>query len=104
MLSHTKLASTMADASLRQIETLAPGQLLFETRTDADLDLHVVLRGDLRLHRDRGPRDVWLGPGDIVGEIGFVLGTPRTADVRAGDGGAAVWHVERGRFLGQPPA
>jgi transglutaminase-like putative cysteine protease len=110
MLSQTKLASTMADASLRQIEALGdvrevgPGQLLFETREDADLDLHVVVRGDLRLRRSHGPRDVWLGPGDIVGEIGFVLGTPRTADVRAGDGGAAVWHVQRGRFLGQPPA
>jgi transglutaminase-like putative cysteine protease len=110
MLSQTKLASTMADASLRQIESLgelrdvAPGQLLFDTRADADLDLHVVLRGDLRLHRSRGPRDVWLGPGDIVGEIGFVLGTPRTADVRAGEAGASVWHVQRERFLGQPPA
>lgn len=110
MLSQTKLASTMPDASLRQIEALgevcklAPGQPLFDTHADASLDLHVVLRGDLRLHRNHGSRDVWLGPGDIVGEIGFVLGTPRTADVRAGDGGASVWHVERGRFLGQPPA
>jgi transglutaminase-like putative cysteine protease len=110
MLSHTKLASTLADASLRQIEALgevrqvAPGQLLFDTCADANLDLHVVLRGDLNLHRNHGARDVWLGPGDIVGEIGFVLGTPRTADVRAGEGGARVWHVERGTFLGRPPA
>jgi CRP-like cAMP-binding protein len=110
MLSQTKLASTTADASLRRLEPLgevrqvAPGELLFDARTDADLDLHVVLRGDLRLRRSGGARDVWLGPGDIVGEIGFVLGTPRTAEVRAGDGGASVWHVERARFLGQPPA
>jgi CRP-like cAMP-binding protein len=110
MLSQTKLASTMADASLRQIEALgevrqvAAGQPLFDTHADASLALHVVLRGDLQLHRNHGSRDVWLGPGDIVGEIGFVLGTPRTADVRAGEGGASVWHVERGKFLGRPPA
>lgn len=110
MLSQTKLASTMADGSLRQIEALgevrqvAAGQPLFDTHADASLDLHVVLRGDLQLHRTHGARSVWLGPGDIVGEIGFVLGTPRTADVRAGEGGASVWHVERGKFLGRPPA
>jgi hypothetical protein len=109
MLSQTKLASTMADASLRQIETLGevrqlgPGEPLFDARAHANLDLHVALRGDLRLQRASARREVWLGPGDIVGEIGFVLGTPRTADVRAGDGGASVWHVERGAFLGRPP-
>lgn len=110
MLSQTKLASTMSDASLRQIEGLgelrevAPGQPIFRTQADADLDLHVVLRGDLLLHRNHGARDVWLGPGDIVGEIGFVLGTPRTAEVRAGGGGAAVWHVPRATYLGRPPS
>src|SRR5512132_198287 len=62
MLSQTKLASTMPDASLRQIEALgevcklAPGQPLFDTHADASLDLHVVLRGDLRLHRNHGSR------------------------------------------------
>jgi transglutaminase-like putative cysteine protease len=108
MLSQTKLAATMSDASLRQIEALgdvrdvAPGEPLFDVRADR-LDLHVVLRGDLSLHRDRGSREVWLGPGDIVGEIGFVLGTPRTADVRAGASGASVWRVSRGTYLGEPP-
>jgi hypothetical protein len=109
MLSQTKLASTMSDEWLRQIEALgdvrevAPGQPLFRTHSEADLDLHVVLRGDLRLLRNHGGRDVWLGPGDIVGEIGFVLGTPRTAEVLAGGFGASVWHVPRATYLGQPP-
>jgi transglutaminase-like putative cysteine protease len=108
MLSQTKLAATMSDATLRQIEALgqvsevAPGQPLFDAHADA-LDLQVVLRGDLHLHRNPGSRDVWLGPGDIVGEIGFVLGMPRTADVRAGTSGASVWHVSRATYLGQPP-
>lgn len=109
MLSQTKLASTMSDSSLRQIEALGqvrevpPGQPLFDAQGDTNLDLHVVLRGDLRLVRNHGGRDVWLGPGDIVGEIGFVLGTPRTADVRAGETGASVWHVSRARYLDRPP-
>jgi CRP-like cAMP-binding protein len=109
MLSQTKLAATLSDASLRQIEALGevrevgPGEPLFDARYDA-LDLHVVLRGDLRLQRSTpGTRGVWLGPGDIVGEIGFILGTPRTAEVRAGESGAAVWRVARGRYLDEPP-
>jgi CRP-like cAMP-binding protein len=110
MLSQTKLASTMSDASLRQIEALgevravAAGQPLFDSRSGADLDLNVILRGDLHLHVNHGTRDVWLGPGDIVGEIGFILGTPRTAEVRAGDSGAAVWRVARSKYLRDPPA
>jgi hypothetical protein len=109
MLSQTKLASTMSDASLRQIEALGEvrdvpaGQPLFAANGDADLDLNVVLDGDLHLHRNHGARDVWLGPGEIVGEIGFVLGMPRTAEVRAGDHGASVWHVARSKYCGHPP-
>jgi CRP-like cAMP-binding protein len=110
MLSQTKLASTMSDAALRQIEALGQvrelpsGEPLFDSHADASLDLSVVLRGDLHLHRNHGARDVWLGPGDIVGEIGFVLGTPRTAEVRAGGYGASVWSVPRAKYLAEPPA
>ena len=112
MLTQTKLASTLTDAALRQVEPLGElrdvpaGQPVFLDEQEAsNLDLFVVLRGDLHLRRGQGQesREVWLGPGEIVGELGFVLGTPRTADVRAGPDGATVWHVPRGRYLGEPP-
>jgi hypothetical protein len=107
ILSQTKLASTMTDEALRAVEALgqrrvlAPGQRLFEVNSTADLDLHVVLAGELHLQRQER-RPLWLGPGEVVGEIGFVLGMPRTADVRAGEGGCTVWHVPRSVYLGAP--
>jgi CRP-like cAMP-binding protein len=107
-LSQTKLASTMSDALLRQVETLgqirevAAGEALFDARADSSIDLHVVVRGELAVRLQNG-REVWLGPGDIVGEIGFILGTPRTAEVRAGPSGAAVWRVARAAYLDRPP-
>jgi transglutaminase-like putative cysteine protease len=102
-LSQTKLASTMTDEALRLVEPLgeyrgfAAGQELFDTRNHAELDLHVIVRGHFHLERPGGV-PVWLGPGDVVGEIGFVLGTPRTASAHAGEGGAEVWRVPRSSY------
>ncbi len=106
-LSQTKLASTMTAEALRLVEPLGErrefqaGQPLFDTTAQGNLDLHVILRGQFLLER-RGSSPVWLGPGDVVGEIGFVLGTPRTAGVHALEGGAAVWHVPRSAYSRGP--
>ena len=106
-LSQTKLASTMSEEALRLVAPLGErrvflaGQPLFDARAQGELDLHVILHGHFLLERPGGV-PVWLGPGDLVGEIGFVLGTPRTALVHAGAGGAAVWHLPRSAYARNP--
>jgi hypothetical protein len=39
--------------------------------------------------------DAWIGAGDIIGEIGFILGSKRTRTVRAGTLGCTLWSVPR---------
>jgi CRP-like cAMP-binding protein len=54
--------------------------------TDADRDLFVLLRGyvEVTLPRARGAIPIATpGPGDVIGEVGHLLATGRTADVTA---------------------
>lgn len=44
---------------------------------------------------------LWIGSGDIIGEIGFVLGTKRTINVRAGALGCTLWRVHRSLIFQQ---
>ena len=34
-----------------------------------------------------------LGPGEVVGELGVIIGTPRSATVVAGEQGAALFNI-----------
>jgi cytochrome P450/CRP-like cAMP-binding protein len=99
-----------ADASPRELDRvlggpvrrrLEAGEVLFEEGADAD-DLYVVMSGGVVVERDlaAGTRELArLGPGACVGEIGLLHGVPRTARVRAVDGGAVLLAVSRQAFL-----
>ncbi len=77
-----------ARASLQAVgqpRELAPGELLYE-RGKSRPDVHLVQAGALEvLDRTVRPAVVLaeLGPGDVVGELGFLDGGVATADVRA---------------------
>ena len=101
MLSSTKLSVALKAADLAKLEQigttlkLAPGATLFDAHS-ASGEMHVIVEGDINLYK--GGQDlpvVWLGPGDILGEIGFILRTPRTTAARAGMHGCTLWRLDR---------
>jgi hypothetical protein len=102
MLAYTKLGTALDGRRLHEVEALgdvldlAPGEILFREGDPGDA-LYVVLANDLSVQR-RGARAAWIGPGDVTGEVGFVLGTPRTGGIRAGANGARVWRLPRRAF------
>lgn len=107
MLSATKLGAALDDDRLAELQAagdvldLQPTERLF-AEGEPGSELHVVVEGDLTVEgRGRG-RPAWIGPGDILGEIGFVLGTPRTASARAGPDGCRVWRLHRSVFTASP--
>lgn len=67
---------------------LRPGQLILR-RGDMGRWLGVVEAGELDVRVD-AVRSCVLGSGDLVGEVGFLLGERRTADVVAGRDGATM--------------
>jgi hypothetical protein len=73
----------------------APGERLC-ARGEIQRQLHVVLAG--RADYPGG----WFGPGAHTGELGFLLGVPRTADVLARDE-VITWTVDA-EALGEDPA
>ena len=61
--------------------TLAPGEVVFDEGDPADR-LYVIRSGEVELVREYAERQravARLGPGDFFGELGVVLGAPRTA-------------------------
>lgn len=61
--------------------TLAPGEVIFDEGDPADR-LYVIRSGEVELVRENAARQrvvARLGPGDFFGELGVVLGAPRTA-------------------------
>ncbi len=104
MLRDTKLAVSLDPRTLTQLmllgreRDLAPAEKLFDAGSETD-KMYVVLSGDLVVGEDKDAfGTLWTGPGDLVGEIGFILGVPRTLGVRAGPHGVRLWELER-RFL-----
>jgi hypothetical protein len=79
---------------LGRYRRVAPGEPLC-VRDRVERELHVIL--DLRVDHRAG----WLGPGAHVGELGFLLGVPRTSDVRAAEGGW-VWTCHADALAGDP--
>ncbi len=58
--------------------------------------LYAVLDGVLVPEPEQGAAPAyWIGPGDVCGEIGFVLGSERNTTVRAFGGPARVWRIHR---------
>jgi CRP-like cAMP-binding protein len=80
---------------LGQVVELAPGEHLFRAEEPSG-DMQVIIRGDINLYKQGQDLPVvWLGPGDILGEIGFILRTPRTTTARAGSQGCIIWRLDR---------
>src|SRR5262245_36604423 len=62
-------------------ETVEAGHTLFVEGAPSS-NLYVILTGSAVV-RKNGRRIARLGPGDVVGELGVILGGPRTATVEA---------------------
>jgi CRP-like cAMP-binding protein len=61
--------------------SLAPGEVVFDEGDPADR-LYVIRSGEVELVRENAARQrtvARLGPGDFFGELGVVLGEPRTS-------------------------
>lgn len=84
--------------------SFSPGDVLTRTGHDAK-SLFVIVDGVVEIQRDG--RTVGFGaPGDLVGEMAFLLDTPRTADVHVRAPGRALILSERtvGTLVGAEPA
>lgn len=62
---------------------LAAGEVLFEQGDEADHAVAVLIEGTLTAELDGVVIDEHTAPGIFVGEVGALLGTARTATVRA---------------------
>ncbi len=62
---------------------LAAGEVLFEQGDEADHAVAVLIEGILTAELDGAVIDEHTAPGIFVGEVGALLGTARTATVRA---------------------
>jgi NTE family protein len=89
-LSHAPLFHTVERAALERLAagaetvSLRGGEYLFREGDDADR-LYVVRSGRLRVvvHGEDGERVVReVGPGDVLGELALLTGSPRSASVR----------------------
>jgi NhaP-type Na+/H+ or K+/H+ antiporter len=72
-------------AEITKEHVIAPGEVLFEEGAPARA-MHVVARGALSVLKRVGDQEVLvdvLGPGDIVGEMALLSGSPRGATVVA---------------------
>jgi transglutaminase-like putative cysteine protease len=100
MLSDTKLGLPLARPVLEQLAAAGdvidfrPGERVWAVG-DRSEELVAVLRGDLDLERGAGGPPGWIGPGDVVGAPGFVLGCRRETGVRARGGGCRLWCLPR---------
>jgi CRP-like cAMP-binding protein len=105
MLSESKLATVISEshlaalAKLGEVIELAPNELLFHVHQPSNY-LYLTIAGDIFLTAENGEATtpVWMGPGDILGEIGFFLGAGRTKTARAGTSGCVLWRISRSRL------
>jgi len=104
MLSNTKLSATILPEILFKIQRigeiiqLEPNQILFQDRDNPDY-LYVVLDGELFI--ERASKRIWIGFGDVIGEIGFILGTKRAGTIRAGTSKTTLWRIHRSLLFQQ---
>ena len=101
MLFETKLATVIDPNILLKIQRLGetvsfgPDEIIFK-EGDASEYIYISLEGDIYI--DAASHRIWIGPGDILGEIGYILGTPRTTAARTGPSGCTMWRTHR-RYL-----
>ena len=75
-----------AIAALGRHESIAAGATLIEADRADDRDLFIVVDGQLEAYRVVGGHErrvVVLKSGDLIGEMAFIDGRPRSASVRA---------------------
>ena len=71
---------------LGRLEVFEAGQTMIEAGSREDRDIFVVVSGDLEVTQESAGARRTLGhlhSGDLVGEISFIDGEPRSASVRA---------------------
>ena len=93
-LQHVGGFSMAEEASLREaaqkaaITSYKPGALIIK-QGELGNDLHVIVRGSVQVplgsRSEQKNATVDLGPGNVVGEMGFLTNTPRTRNVVASD-------------------
>ena len=93
-LQHVGGFSMAEEASLREaaqkaaITSYKPGALIIK-QGELGNDLHVIVRGSVQVplgsRSEQQNATVDLGPGNVVGEMGFLTNTPRTRNVVASD-------------------
>jgi CRP-like cAMP-binding protein len=89
----------VADAG--EILALARGDLLFESGQPADC-IYLLLDGAIEIVRptDESTRPVpvaYITPGELIGEMALMTGTPRRSDARVPES-ARIWRLDRDRF------
>ena len=94
-----KDAARVADAG--EILALARGDLLFEAGQPADC-IYLLLDGAIEIVRptDESTRPVpvaYITPGELIGEMALMTGTPRRSDARVPES-ARIWRLDRDRF------
>jgi len=101
ILGESVLSSSLDAEALHRLEALGevvardPGAVVFEAGAPADF-LYVVLDGALLPMMPFGaPPSFWVGPGDVCGEVGFALGTPRGTTMIAFGPAPRVWRIHR---------
>ncbi|MFT3765183.1 MAG: cyclic nucleotide-binding domain-containing protein [Minicystis sp.] len=81
--------------ALGEVVEVPPGAPIFRAGEPAE-HLHVVLEGALVPAAPPGEMPAfWVGPGDVCGEVAFLLGLPRTTTLIALGPAPRVWRVHR---------
>ena len=101
ILGESVLSTSLRAEELQRLEALgevvafAPGEVVFEAGAPSQF-LYVVLDGALLPAMPSGaPPRFWVGPGDVCGEVGFALGTPRGTTMIAFGPAPRVWRIHR---------
>ncbi|MEO8346325.1 MAG: cyclic nucleotide-binding domain-containing protein [Betaproteobacteria bacterium] len=105
-LRASQLGTELSDEQARTLSgivafrDLVPGDVLVVEGT-SDNHLYVIVNGLLRVIRNAEKEEpvtlFTLGPGDLVGELSFIDGTPHYASLVA-DGPTRVFGIERGQL------
>jgi CRP-like cAMP-binding protein len=100
VLSESVLSSSLGAEDLDRLESLGElvtvpsGAAVFEAGERAT-HLYVVVSGTLAPAAPADAPRYWVGPGDLCGEGGFVLGSPRGTTMVAAGPDALVWRLRR---------